>query len=110
MVNELDTPKDWMGRIIVEPDCSIPNHPEVFVIGDLANHQHAKEEKDSPPKNPLPGVAQTAIQMGKHVAKCINADLAGRMRPRFIYKNLGNMATVGRSKACLLYTSPSPRD
>ena len=99
LVNELDTPKDWMGRIIVEPDCSIPNHPEVFVIGDLANHQHAKEEKDSPPDNPLPGVAQTAIQMGNHVAKCINADLAGRMRPRFIYKNLGNMATVGRSKA-----------
>ena len=99
LVNELDTPKDWMGRIIVEPDCSIPNHPEVFVIGDLANHQHAKEEKDSPPNNPLPGVAQTAIQMGNHVAKCINADLADRMRPRFIYKNLGSMATVGRSKA-----------
>ena len=99
LVNELDTPKDWMGRIIVEPDCSIPNHPEVFVIGDLANHQHAKEEKDSPPNNPLPGVAQTAIQMGNHVSKCINADLAGKMRPRFIYKNLGSMATVGRSKA-----------
>ena len=99
LANSLDTPKDRMGRIIVEPDCSIPNHPEVFVIGDLANHQHAKEEKDSPPDNPLPGVAQTAIQMGNHVAKCITADRAGSIRPRFVYKDLGSMATIGRSKA-----------
>ena len=99
LANEIDTPKDWLGRIIVEPDCSIANHPEIFVIGDLASHQHAKNEKDSPPNNPLPGVAQTAIQMGIHVAKCINADQSARMRPRFIYKDLGSMATVGRSKA-----------
>ena len=99
LVNDLDVSKDWMGRIIVEPDCSIPNHPEVFVIGDLANFQHAKEDKDSPPNHPLPGVAQTAIQMGNHVSKCINSDLTDKIRPRFIYKNLGSMATVGRSKA-----------
>ena len=99
LANSLETPKDRMGRIIVEPDCSIPNHPEVFVIGDLANHQHAKEEKGSPPDNPLPGVAQAAIQMGNHVAKCINADWAGSIRPRFIYTNFGSMATIGRSKA-----------
>ena len=99
LANSFDTPKDRMGRIIVEPDCSIPNHPEVFVIGDLANHQHAKEEKGSTPDNPLPGVAQTAIQMGNHVAKCINADRAGSIRPRFIYTNFGSMATIGRSKA-----------
>ena len=99
LANSLETPKDRMGRIIVEPDCSIPNHPEVFVIGDLANHQHAKEEKCSPPDNPLPGVAQTAIQMGNHVVKCINADWAGSIRPRFIYTNFGSMATIGRSKA-----------
>ena len=99
LANSFDIPKDWMGRIIVEPDCSIPNHPEVFIIGDLANHQHAKEEKDSPPDNPLPGVAQTAIQMGNHVAKCITAERAGSIRPRFVYKDLGSMATIGRSKA-----------
>ena len=99
LANSFDIPKDWMGRIIVEPDCSIPNHPEVFIIGDLANHQHAKEEKDSPPDKPLPGVAQTAIQMGNHVAKCITADRAGSIRPRFVYKDLGSMATIGRSKA-----------
>ncbi len=99
LANQLNTPKDWMGRIIVEPDCSIPNHPEIFVIGDLASHQHAKNEEDPPPNNPLPGVAQTAIQMGNHVAKCINADRNSRVRPRFNYKDLGSMATVGRSKA-----------
>ena len=99
LANSFDIPKDRMGRIIVEPDCSIPNHPEVFIIGDLANHQHAKEEKDSPPDKPLPGVAQTAIQMGNHVAKCIYADRAGSIRPRFVYKDLGSMATIGRSKA-----------
>jgi NADH dehydrogenase len=99
LANSFDIPKDWMGRIIVEPDCSIPNHPEVFIIGDLANHQHAKEEKDSPPDKPLPGVAQTAIQMGNHVAKCITADRVGSVRPRFVYKDLGSMATIGRSKA-----------
>ena len=71
----------------------------MFIIGDLANHQHAKEEKDSPPDKPLPGVAQTAIQMGNHVAKCITADRVGSVRPRFVYKDLGSMATIGRSKA-----------
>jgi len=99
LANSFDIPKDWMGRIIVEPDCSIPNHPEVFIIGDLANHQHAKEEKDSPPDKPLPGVAQTAIQMGNHVVKCITADRVGSVRSRFVYKDLGSMATIGRSKA-----------
>ena len=99
LTNSFEIPKDRLGRIIVEPDCSIPNHPEVFIIGDLANHQHAKEEKDSPLEKPLPGVAQTAIQMGNHVAKCITADRIGSKRPRFVYTDLGSMATIGRSKA-----------
>ena len=95
----LKAPKDQAGRIIVEPDCSIPGYPEVFVIGDLANYQHGNKEGALPLNQPLPGVAQTAIQMGNHVAKCLAADRAFKPRSRFVYKDLGSMATIGRNKA-----------
>ena len=84
-------PVDRAGRIVVEADLSLPGHPEVFAIGDMASY--AQDGK------PLPGVAPVAIQQGRFVAKLINAQLRGRTPPTFHYRNLGNMATIGRSAA-----------
>jgi NADH dehydrogenase len=87
----LGAPTDRSGRVHVEPDCSIPGHPEVFVIGDLANFiQDGK---------PVPGVAQGAMQMGSHVARCIRRDLAGKPRVPFRYFDKGSIATIGRAAA-----------
>jgi NADH:ubiquinone reductase (H+-translocating) len=92
--NETDAPLDKAGRIIVQPDLTIPGHPEIFVIGDLANFSHQTGE-------PLPGVAQPAIQQGKYVAKLISRRTSGDMRsPKpFHYLDKGNLATIGRGKA-----------
>jgi NADH dehydrogenase len=87
----LGAPLDRAGRVRVQPDSSIPDHPEVFVIGDLA-----RIEQDGAP---LPGVAQVAIQGGRHVARAIRADLAGHDRPGFRYRDLGSLATIGRNAA-----------
>ncbi|HSN27433.1 MAG TPA: NAD(P)/FAD-dependent oxidoreductase [Kofleriaceae bacterium] len=91
----LGAPRDRSGRILVEADCSIPDHPEVFVVGDLA-----KIESDGAE---VPGVAQGAIQEGKHVAKIIAAEARGerRKRPAFRYHDKGNMAVLGRADAVL---------
>ena len=83
---------DRTGRIFVEPDLSLPGHPEVLVLGDMANYSHQGGK-------PLPGVAPVAIQEGKFVAKLITARLKGRPLPAFHYRNLGNLATIGRSAA-----------
>src|SRR3954469_24374376 len=83
---------DRAGRIIVEPDLSLAGHPEIFVLGDMANYAHQNGK-------PLPGVAPVAIQQGRFVAKLIKARLAGRPVPTFHYRNLGDMATIGRSAA-----------
>lgn len=88
---KLGAPLDRAGRVRVAPDCSIPDHPEVFVIGDLAY----LEEKGQP----LPGVAQVAMQMGRHVAHCIGGDLKGADRRRFHYLDKGSLATIGRAAA-----------
>ncbi len=83
---------DRAGRVIVQPDLTIPGHPEIFVIGDLAS-------LPGPDGKPLPGVAQVAIQMGRHAAKnIIRATEHQPYRP-FVYRNLGNMATIGRASA-----------
>ncbi len=83
---------DRAGRVMVQPDLTIPGHPEIFVIGDLASLPGADGK-------PLPGVAQVAIQMGRHAAKnIIRATEHQPYRP-FVYKNLGNMATIGRASA-----------
>jgi NADH dehydrogenase len=90
----LNVPRDRSGRVIVNPDLSIPDRPEVFVIGDLAKMMvNASEE--------VPGVAQGALQGGRHVAKIIAREAAGERgdRPAFRYHDKGNMATVGRSEA-----------
>jgi NADH dehydrogenase len=83
---------DRAGRVRVGPDLSLPTHREVFVLGDMA-HTAGKDGE------PLPGVAQVALQGGVQAARSITADLAGTPRPRFRYRDLGSMATIGRSKA-----------
>jgi NADH:ubiquinone reductase (H+-translocating) len=88
----LGVPLDRAGRVIVEPDLSIPGHPEVFVIGDLAHFVHGLER-------PLPGVAPVAVQQGRFVATVIRSDLASRPRGAFRYRDKGSMATIGRRAA-----------
>ncbi len=83
---------DRAGRIFVEPDLSLPGHPEAFVLGDMASYTHESGQ-------PLPGVAPVAIQQGRFVAQLIRARLQHRPLPTFHYRNLGNLATIGRSAA-----------
>jgi NADH dehydrogenase len=84
---------DKSGRIKVQLDLTIPNYPDIFIIGDLA---YAAGEDGKP----LPGVAQVAIQGGQYVAKCIRARLAGKTAPPpFHYFNKGDMAVIGRAAA-----------
>ena len=83
---------DRAGRVIVQPDLSIPEHPEVFVIGDLAAF------KDEAGKM-LPGVAPVAIQEGRFVAEAIARHLQGEPRKNFHYVDKGSLATIGRAAA-----------
>ena len=80
---------DRAGRIVVAPDLSLPGHPEIFVVGDVAV-QPWKEG------TPVPGVAQGAIQAGKYVAKTIERRLGGQPTPPFRYSNRGQVAIIGR--------------
>ncbi|MDB6172067.1 MAG: pyridine nucleotide-disulfide oxidoreductase [Chthoniobacteraceae bacterium] len=90
----LGVPTDKSGRVIVRPDCSVPGHPEVFVIGDTAAFNHLGQ--------PLPGVAQVALQQGKYVASVINARLTNDfVPPPFHYFDKGQLAVVGRNFAVL---------
>ena len=83
---------DNAGRVVVEPDMSIPGHPEIFVIGDLSNFSHQTGK-------PLPGVAQPAIQQGHYVGKLIRARLQNKKLHAFHYFDKGNLATIGRGAA-----------
>ena len=84
---------DRSGRIKVAPDLTIPNYPDIFIIGDLA---HAGDEKGKP----LPGVAQVAMQGGAYAAKTIRARVEGKQPVRpFHYFNKGDMAVIGRAAA-----------
>jgi NADH dehydrogenase len=87
-----DAPIDRAKRILVEPDLTLPGHPEIFVIGDLASFMHQAG-------GPLPGVAPVAIQQGKYVAALIRERLRGGTLPPFHYDDPGSMATIGRSRA-----------
>jgi NADH dehydrogenase len=89
---KLGVPIDRAGRVLVEPDLSIPRHPEVFVIGDLA----ALSDENG---KMLPGVAQVAIQQGKWVAETIARDLENQPRRSFHYQDKGSLATIGRAAA-----------
>lgn len=88
----LGAPLDRAGRVLVKPDLSIPGHPEVFVIGDLAS---LKDERGKM----LPGVAQVAIQEGKWAAEMIARDLEHQPRRDFHYHDKGSLATIGRAAA-----------
>ncbi len=82
---------DRAGRIKVQPDCSLPGHPEVFAIGDMMN------------LNDLPGVAEVAMQTGIHAARTIKHRLAGEEPPPFKYRDLGSMAAVSRRRAVVSF-------
>ncbi|MEM9189264.1 MAG: NAD(P)/FAD-dependent oxidoreductase [Myxococcota bacterium] len=85
-------PLEW-GRIKVEQDCSVPGHPNVFAIGDIAFFVPAGES------DPLPQVSPVAMQQGRHVARMILDSELGFSRAPFLYRDKGSMATIGRSKA-----------
>ena len=83
---------DRQGRVIVEPDLSLPGVPEIFVLGDMA---HVRGDDG----NPLPGVAPVAIQQGQYVSRLIRKRLKNKALPAFHYQDRGNMAVIGRSAA-----------
>jgi NADH dehydrogenase len=80
---------DRGGRIPVQPDFSIPGHPEIRVVGDLCSYSHTKDGK------PLPGMAGPAVQMGVWVAKDILAQLQNQRHSAFVFTDFGTMAIVG---------------
>ncbi len=85
-------PLDNAGRVVVNPDLSVPGHPEILVIGDLASYSHQDCK-------PLPGVAQVAMQMGQYAVKLTRARLEGRTTGPFRYFDKGNLAEIGRAAA-----------
>jgi NADH dehydrogenase len=89
---KLGAPTDRAGRVMVNPDLSVANQPNVFVIGDLATLKDGQG-------NPLPGVAPVALQQGRYVAKVIGDDLRNKPRKNFDYFDKGNLATIGRAAA-----------
>ncbi|MDH3628221.1 MAG: NAD(P)/FAD-dependent oxidoreductase [Acidobacteriota bacterium] len=92
LAGEKDEGTDSAGRVKVLPDLTVPGHPEIFVIGDLA---HVEGKQDTP----VPGVAPAAIQQGKYVAKILRRRLAGKSTAPFVYKDKGSLATIGRKSA-----------
>jgi len=95
---------DRAGRVTVEPDLSLPGHPEISVIGDLAAAQsHAPGQ----PPRPVPGVSPGAKQMGRAAAANILRRLSGQPAQPFRYRDYGNLATIGRNSAVVDLTSPA---
>jgi NADH:ubiquinone reductase (H+-translocating) len=92
LAKKAGAPVDKFGRVLVNPDLSVSGHPEIFVVGDLANFSHQTGK-------PLPGVAQPAIQQGRYVGKVIRARLQNKKLPPFHYLDKGNLATIGRGAA-----------
>lgn len=93
LAKTLQTPLDRSGRVQVQPDLSVPGHPELFVAGDLAAVQQADGR-------PVPGVAPAAKQMGRHVADTLRRRLRGDTASvPFRYADYGNLATIGRMAA-----------
>lgn len=91
LARSLGVPLDRAGRVPVEPDLAVPGHPDIFVAGDLAAVRQGER--------PVPGVAPAAKQMGRQVARSVLARLAGRPAPPFVYRDFGNLATIGRMAA-----------
>ena len=97
VVKTLESKQDKQGRVIVEKDLSIPNHPEIFVLGDAA---HLKNKKGVP----LPGVATVALQQGKYLGKLLKSEIQKSKIPKhrikgFKYFDKGSLATIGTGKA-----------
>lgn len=93
LTQRASAPTDRLGRLIVEPDLSLPNYPSIFVIGDMAHFAHQTGA-------PLPGVAPVAMQQGRYVARRIQGLIAGNSEaPPFHYFDRGNMAVIGRKAA-----------
>lgn len=92
LAHSLDVPLDHAGRVLVQPDLSIPGHPEVFVIGDLAACVDQAGHL-------LPGLAAVAVQQGHYVARHILNRIQGRSNDSFRYVDKGTLATIGRGKA-----------
>lgn len=86
--------KDKIGRVIVDPMLRLPNHPEVYVIGDQAHY-------DDPKYGTLPGLAPVAIQQGRHTAANIIADMKNKTLKAFRYLDKGQLATIGRKTAVM---------
>jgi NADH dehydrogenase len=89
----LGVPTDRVGRIVIAEDCSVPGHPNVFCIGDAASFIPPGAE------HPLPGVSPVAMQQGRFVARQILRSIEEKPRERFVYRDKGIMATIGRSRA-----------
>ena len=89
----LGAPLDRAGRVLVEPDLSVPGQPRIFVAGDLACFKDGERQ--------IPGVAPVAKQMGRQVAAAIRARLRGRPVPTFRYQDFGALATIGRMAAVI---------
>jgi NADH:quinone reductase (non-electrogenic) len=87
----LGAPLDRAGRVRVQPDLSVPDYPEVFVVGDLASAQSGGA--------PVPGIAPAAKQMGAHAARNVRARIAGQPARPFRYRDYGTLATIGRRAA-----------
>lgn len=92
LLESLGAPTTKQGRVIVEPDCTIPGHPEVFVLGDAAWHEHGGEP-------PVPATCPGGIQMGQYAAKAVRDSIAGRERRPFRYFDKGQLAVIGRGHA-----------
>ena len=92
LAQSLGVPLDRAGRVLVEPDLTIPGHPEVFVLGDLA----AVRQRDG---SFVPGVAPAAIQAGQHTARNLERALEGQPLRPFEYRDKGSLATIGRAAA-----------
>jgi NADH:quinone reductase (non-electrogenic) len=94
LAEQADGELDRAGRVAVEPDLTLPGHPEVFAIGDMVSVRGA----DGTPLV-LPGVAPVAMQQGRYAAKVVRARLSGRSTGPFHYRDKGNLATIGRARA-----------
>jgi NADH:ubiquinone reductase (H+-translocating) len=86
--------RDHAGRVTVEPDLTLPGHPEVFAIGDMVR---ARDSDGAPVV--LPGVAPVAMQQGRYAARAVRARLRGQGSRPFRYRDKGNLATIGRAAA-----------
>lgn len=98
ILKTMDVPLDKQGRVLVGPDLSIPDHPEIFVLGDAASSNDKKG-------NPLPGLAPVAAQQGRYVANLIRRRIEPDQRLPFRYVDKGTMATIGKTKAVGMFRS-----